>query len=567
MSLPDLPAQRTLFDAAWLAQSLFDPSDRYRLFRAHVLPVLLRVRDRLAALYCKDNGRPAVEPYVLMGVSVLQFLERMPDARAAEAARLNLGWKYALDLPVDWAGFHATVLVYFRKRLVSGGQERALFDEVLNALEQAGLTRKHGAMRLDSSHVLACVARMGRLERTRQTLRLALEAVGAEPGADAPASWKTWYERYVESEPDLRRATAEQMVDKLRQCGEDLRDVLAWAERQDAWKDRPPVKLARRVFDQQFEVVEGVVRSRPEEASGIVQNPHDPDAQWAAKDQAKSKTWVGYKVQVMETAPDVPREKKGLPTEQFITEVTTTEAIGSDIAGQRRALEALHVHRNDKPSVLYVDAGYVTDDTLADAREGGYELVGPARPSPTHKTDLPSDRFDVSIAERKAICPGGHVSRQCSLIHDQHKATRYYRFEWAALCDTCPLQSACTRSRTGRRALVVGVHHDLLQQRRREMRTEDFKKRFKRRAAIEGTISELMRAGMRRARYRGLAKVRLANYLMAAAVNINRWLRKVAIDLLRDGLPGRNPLRALTSIRAWLHPRHVLVHVALAVLR
>jgi hypothetical protein len=50
------------------------------------------------------------------------------------------------------------------------------------------------------------------------------------------------------------------------------------------------------------------------------------------------------------------------------------------------------------------------------------------------------------------------------------------------------------------------------------MQTDEFKQEMRRRNGIEGTQSELVRAyGLRRARYRGQAKVRLQNYLIGAA--------------------------------------------------
>jgi len=67
-----------------------------------------------------------------------------------------------------------------------------------------------------------------------------------------------------------------------------------------------------------------------------------------------------------------------------------------------------------------------------------------------------------------------------------------------------------------------------LQARRAEMKTERFKDRMRLRAGIEGTISELVRAyGLRRARYRGLDKMRLQNYFAAAACNVARWIRRI----------------------------------------
>jgi transposase len=75
---------------------------------------------------------------------------------------------------------------------------------------------------------------------------------------------------------------------------------------------------------------------------------------------------------------------------------------------------------------------------------------------------------------------------------------------------------------------VVGELHNLLQDRRREMQTEDFKKEMHRRNGIEGTQSELVRGyGLRQARYRGFAKIRLHNYLIGAACNLRRLFRRI----------------------------------------
>ena len=107
-------------------------------------------------------------------------------------------------------------------------------------------------------------------------------------------------------------------------------------------------------------------------------------------------------------------------------------------------------------------------------------------------------------------------------------------FEWSYHCDDCPLGSQCTNARSGRRMLVVGRYHDLLQARRREMKTDEFPRQMHRRKAIEGTISEFVRNGGRRTRYRGLAKTALANYLHGAAINAKRWIRLLQYRMSPD---------------------------------
>jgi transposase len=94
------------------------------------------------------------------------------------------------------------------------------------------------------------------------------------------------------------------------------------------------------------------------------------------------------------------------------------------------------------------------------------------------------------------------------------------------------LRPQCIATTHQHRSLVVGEHHTILQGRRQEQRTAAFKQRMKHRNAIEGTQSELVRAhGLRRARYRGLAKAKLQNYFSAAACNLKRWLRRIAWEM------------------------------------
>ncbi len=70
--------------------------------------------------------------------------------------------------------------------------------------------------------------------------------------------------------------------------------------------------------------------------------------------------------------------------------------------------------------------------------------------------------------------------------------------------------------------LVVSEHHDLLQQRRKDMKTDEFQTAMHQRNGIEGTISEFVRTGGHRTRYRGLSKTSLCNYLQGTAINAKR---------------------------------------------
>jgi hypothetical protein len=266
-----------------------------------------------------------------------------------------------------------------------------------------------------------------------------------------------------------------------------------------------------------------------------VQNPHDPDATYASKGAGdQKKEHVGYKVEVAETVNEAVLAP-GEPTGNFISGIVTHAARESDEEGSlKMEKEQQEMGLMDKPPVQYVDAAYISTAELMKAAAESRELIGPA-PQAASKSDphFCSDNFNVTIEERKAVCPAGKENSQCSRLEEKTSGKVSYRFEWSgADCVNCPLRKQCMKTDHKHRALAVGEHHAVLQERRREQKTEPFKERMKHRNAIEGTQSELVRAhGLRRARYRGLPKTKLQNYFAAAACNIKRWIRLAAWDL------------------------------------
>src|SRR5260370_23299969 len=139
-----------------------------------------------------------------------------------------------------------------------------------------------------------------------------------------------------------------------------------------------------------------------------------------------------------------------------------------------------------------------------------------------------TDHFAIDIAKRTARCPGEYESTQCSRLEEANRQKVSFRFEWSYHCRCCPLRSEPVPAGQSHRTIVVGQYHDLLQQRLRDQRTEQFKERMQQRNAIEGTISDLPRAhGLRRTRYRGCAQVALQNLFIGTACNVKRWFRIV----------------------------------------
>lgn len=88
------------------------------------------------------NGRPVEAPWRLALITVLQFMEELPDRQAADAVRGRIDWKYLLGLPLEDPGFDFTLLSDFRKRLIQGEAEHLLAGCLASPLQKARMAQR-----------------------------------------------------------------------------------------------------------------------------------------------------------------------------------------------------------------------------------------------------------------------------------------------------------------------------------------------------------------------------------------------------------------------------------------
>ena len=423
MSLPQFEVQGSLFESLGaIAPQLFADNDKYKLFAQKIWPLLAKCRQELEECYRRDNGRPGVEPVVLLGVMIFQFLERVPDRQAVELVKYHLGWKLALNLKLSDQGFHPTTLVYFRQRLIEHDKSDVAMRAILRALQKEGFLAKRSKQRLDSTHVVGAVASLSALECVRETLRLALEELeGRLAKSGRPDFWESFWERYVENKLDYKSG-AEVLKAKQRQAGADCLRLLQWLEAlATEVREAKQVRLLREVFAQQYELDSSEPKPVKVHATGVMQTPHDPEAQWSAKGHgAQKKSWVGYKVQVAESIG----EKTDSKAANFITSIVTQKATESDDPGLDESLREQARSGLKRPSELYVDGAYISAARLREATQQGCELIGPAQPS-ANRAGLAEayriEAFEINIARLclKNFTSFGIVQKSSRLNHGQ----------------------------------------------------------------------------------------------------------------------------------------------------
>lgn len=500
-----------------------------------------RLRDEFAALYSDADfaalyprrGQPALSPWRLALVTVLQFAEHLSDRQAADAVRARIDWKYALGLELTDPGFHFSVLTEFRARLVAGDATHLLLDRMLADFRARGLLKPRGRQRTDSTHVLGAVHDLHLLELVAETLRAALNALAATAPEwlrrVAPAAW---YERYAHRIEDYRlpRSNADREAFALI-VGADGYALLAALDAFGAPADvraLAAVATLRRVWATHYaQRDDGTPRWRaPQEWPPVgerVQSPYDPEMHYSAK---RGMEWSGYKVHLTETCDD--------DAAHLITHVTTGPAMRPDMTSTA-AIHAALAAKDLLPAEHFVDSAYVDAELLVDsATVYGVSLEGPVRGLSSwasrlgHGYELAA--FTIDWDAETVTCPQGRTSVTWREGRDSVGAPRIYARFGRTDCGACAARAHCTPAKDARRTVYFHPRprHEALTAARARMRDPAWVARYHVRAGIEGTLSQAVRSfGLRRSRYVGLAKTALQHVCTAAGMNALRivaWL-------------------------------------------
>jgi transposase len=467
---------------------------------------------------------------------VMPYIEGLTDRQAADAVRRCMDWQYALSLDLTDPGFDFTLLHDVRDRLLTHEAGQRGLDAFLAAGNARGWIKARGTQRTDSTHVLAALRTLHRVEWVLEAMHSALNQLrAAEPAWVQPHVPLDGYPRYglrsdharLPQETSTREALA-------RQVGADGSQLLAWAQTADlslGRSDLPALEALRPIGRQPYD--RGTVPGRDafRWRTGDAQPPAavrlaSPDDLEARSSSQRETPWLGYQGHRTETCDaDHP---------DLITQVMTTPAT-TPARGMGPALQQALAARDLRPGTHVRDRGSVEAACLVTAQTPHQiDVVGPPFGASSRQWRAgPGDdlqAFVIAWAAQQARCPQGHASVHWRPGHDV-SGDPVIRIRCdGATCRACPTRKAGPSAPAAPRQLTVRppVHHEALQAARQRQETPPCKAQDALRAGMESRLSHgSRRVDRRQSRYLGFARTHLQPLRTATArklVRVMAWL-------------------------------------------
>jgi hypothetical protein len=171
-----------------------------------------------------------------------------------------------------------------------------------------------------------------------------------------------------------------------------------------------------------------------------------------------------------------------------------------------------------KPEAVIADTPYGSDENCEKAKTMGVEVVSPVM-GKLGEDSVPLTAFTMNSENEITFCPEGRAPFKTRSKEDNHSALFSKK-----TCRSCSRKKTCP-TMPGKKGRYLRYNDKAIRlaQRRVQEGSPEFRDKYRFRAGVEGTMSQLDRlTGFKNLRVRGLSAVSFAAYLKAAAINIIR---------------------------------------------
>jgi hypothetical protein len=487
-----------------------------KVFREHILTTL--PVEKIFSKYDPVFGAPTKELYSMIGLMVLQQMNDLTDEEAVDQFAYNLQWHYALNITsaADTAAYVSPKTLWnMRDLLIERNLYQVIFEEVVTTLADV-FKVDVAKQRFDSVHIFSNMRHLGRLGLFVKTIKKFLVNLKRHH-KDLYESLETAItDRYMTKQGDavFSMVKPSESINTLATLANDVFSLVERFRGNEPVTTMNTYKLLARLLKEQC-IVERVdthttmvsVKANKDVPSDSLQNPSDPDAGY---DGHKGK---GYQVQVAESYST----SEDTDTLNLITSVIVEPAHKHDAHATIPLIESTE-KLGLKPEAVIADTPYGSDENCEKAKTMGVEVVSPVMGN-LGEDSVPLTAFTMNSENEITSCPEGRAPFKTRSKDDNHSALFSKK-----TCRGCSRKKTCP-TMPGKKGRYLRYNDKAIRLalRRSQEDTPEFRDKYRFRAGVEGTMSQLDRlTGFKNLRVRGLSAVSFAAYLKAAGINIIR---------------------------------------------
>ncbi len=457
--------------------------------------------------FFKDSGRPAIEPVLFMKLELLMFHDGLSDSQVFKRAQTDLSYRMFLGLGRDDHLPDVSTLRKFRARLGMEGHKQ-LFHALLAQAREHDLVKDRLRLK-DATHVLADIAIPAGLQLVAQARNKLLNA--AEKFENEQVAGERVHIETIRTSTDGDGDDA-----RLLARVEHLRDILTWveeleppadADQNSGWQSlHAAIEIARKVL---------VGQDNPK-ARRKIRSTVDPDARRGKH----CGYYDGYSVDVLVDADS-----------ELFTAINVFAADGNESADALVLMEQEQSAHGNNVEMLSIDgAGY--DGPVIrelESTEGANTKVFVPPKDKTNGGKFTNEEFKLSDDGSHVTCPAGEQSQYKQ--RDESRNANAYRFD-PEKCQSCPLMKQCIKPKQKHgRSATKNDYEPEYEMVGKRAQTEEYAKVKREHPKVERRLGELInRHGGRRARYRGLERVNIQQFLGATVANAMRMIRLLGIN-------------------------------------
>jgi transposase len=218
---------------------------------------------------------------------------------------------------------------------------------------------------------------------------------------------------------------------------------------------------------------------------------------------------------------------------EIITAIETTPANKDDGSQLKPLLDQQKEAHDLAPDELSGDKAYgigANLEILESRQINGYVSLKD-KYNPIGRDLFAQDDFSYDETRDTLTCPAGYVMHgsKPDLVRTEEVKRKGIMFQFPhRQCSACELKALCYpgKSKVHGRCVHLSVYEPCYRRMKAKMESEEGKEAYRNRYKIEHKVADLARyCGMRRCRYRGLARARIHTLLAATVSNIKRMAR------------------------------------------